>query len=125
MVSAAAAEEWITQVAFKAIHVRDKTLSFTETADGTSIKMNKDFPGEVAVRGLFLSLWHLLRYVRYAVFYSVSKYAAIHKQALKYPITICIVQQCEHLSDFHTAEQLGLSMGCVMNPWLNGFKRKQ
>lgn len=49
MVSAAAAEEWITQVAFKAIHVRDKTLSFTETADGTSIKMNKDFPGEVAV----------------------------------------------------------------------------
>lgn len=93
MVSAAAAEEWIMQVAFKAIHIRDKTLSFTETADRTSIKMNKDFPREVAVRGLFfLSLWHLLRYVRYAVFYSVSKYAAIHKQALKYPITKCIVQ---------------------------------
>lgn len=56
MVSAAAAEEWIMQVAFKAIHIRDKTLSFTETADRTSIKMNKDFPREVAVRGLFFCL---------------------------------------------------------------------
>lgn len=44
------------QVAFEAIHIRDKTLSFTETADWTSIKMNKDFPREVAGWGLFFGL---------------------------------------------------------------------
>lgn len=68
------------QVAFEAIHIRDKTLSFTETADWTSIKMNKDFPGEVAVWGLFVYL--ALAQICQActiLFGSHPKYEAIHK----------------------------------------------
>lgn len=79
MVSAAAAEEWIMQVAFEAIHIRDKTLSFTETADWTSIKMNKDFPREVAGWGLFFCLAGSCSDV--SGFYSAStqKYETAHK----------------------------------------------
>lgn len=83
MVSAAAAEEWIMQVAFEAIHIRDKTLSFTKTADWTSIKMNKDFPREVAGWGLFFFVLLALAQICQACagFYSAStqKYEIAHE----------------------------------------------